>query len=45
MDILKPDKYCNFWRVLYCGDEIIVNSEEEAKALKAELEEKESKQC
>ena len=45
MDILPPDKYMNRWRVLYCGDEIIVNSEEEAKKLIEELKEWESKQC
>lgn len=42
VDILPPDKYCNFWRVLFCGDEIIVNSEDEAKELVKELEQGEN---
>jgi hypothetical protein len=42
MDILQPDKYCKYWRVLYCGDEIIVDSKEEAEKLISELQEKES---
>lgn len=39
MDVLAPDKYCQYWRVLYNGDEIIVESKEEAMKLVKELEE------
>lgn len=39
MEIMAPDEYCKSWRVYFCGDEIIVDSEEEARDLLEQLAE------
>lgn len=37
MEILAPDMYCGYWRVLYCGDEIYAANETEAKEIAESL--------